>query len=69
VGLVGSVTIILLYALLMFKGFQIAGRARTPFGYYLATGITMLIGTQALINVGVVTGLLPTKGVILPFAL
>lgn len=66
-GLVGSVAIIVLYGLLMFKGFQIASRARTPFGYYLATGITMLIGTQALINVGVVTGLLPTKGVTLPF--
>ncbi|MGQ0556009.1 MAG: putative lipid II flippase FtsW [Nitrospiraceae bacterium] len=66
-GLIGTVGIIFLYALLMFKGFQIAGRARTPFGYYLATGITMLIGTQALINVAVVTGLLPTKGVTLPF--
>lgn len=66
-GLIGSVTIMLLYCLLILKGFQIAERARTPFGRYLAMGITMLIGTQALINAGVVTGLLPTKGLTLPF--
>ncbi len=66
-GLVGTVAIVLLYGLLVFKGIQIAARARSSFGYYLAMGTTMLIGTQALINVGVVTGLLPTKGLTLPF--
>ncbi len=66
-GLVGSVTIVLLFGLFVFKGFQIAGRARNPFGRYLAMGITMLVGMQALVNAGVVTGLLPTKGLTLPF--
>ena len=66
-GLIGSVTIVLLFALFVFKGFQIAGRARNPFGRYLAMGITMLVGMQALVNAGVVTGLLPTKGLTLPF--
>lgn len=65
-GLVGVVTIMLLYGLLVLKGFQIAKRACNPFGRYLAMGIIMLIGTQALINAGVVTGLLPTKGLTLP---
>ena len=66
-GLVGSLTIVLLFGLFVLKGFQIAGRARNPFGRYLALGITMLVGMQALVNAGVVTGLLPTKGLTLPF--
>ncbi len=66
-GLVGSVAIVLLFGLFVLKGFQIAGRARTPFGRHLAMGITMLVGMQALVNAGVVTGLLPTKGLTLPF--
>jgi cell division protein FtsW len=66
-GLVGSLAIVLLFGLFVIKGFQIAGRARYPFGRHLAMGITMLIGMQALVNAGVVTGLLPTKGLTLPF--
>lgn len=66
-GLVGSVAIVLLFGLFVIKGFQVAGRARHPFGRHLAMGITMLVGMQALVNAGVVTGLLPTKGLTLPF--
>ncbi len=66
-GLAGSAAIVLLFGLFVLKGFQIAGRARDPFGRHLAMGITMLVGMQALVNVGVVTGLLPTKGLTLPF--
>jgi len=65
-GLVGTVSIMALFVLLVLKGFQIAGRARDPFGRHLAFGITLLIGFQALINAGVATGLLPTKGLTLP---
>ena len=65
-GLVGASAIMLLYAVLVLKGFQIANRAREPFGRHLALGITLLIGLQALINAGVVTGMLPTKGLTLP---
>ncbi len=65
-GLVGTVSIMALFGLLILKGFQIAGRAREPFGRHLALGITLLIGFQALINAGVATGLLPTKGLTLP---
>jgi cell division protein FtsW len=66
-GLVGTATIILLFALFAVRGFQIAARARMPFGRYLGMGITLLIGIQALVNACVVTGLLPTKGLTLPF--
>lgn len=65
-GLLGTAAIMLLFAVLILKGFQIAGRAQDPFGRHLAYGITLLIGTQALINAGVATGLLPTKGLTLP---
>jgi cell division protein FtsW len=65
-GLVGASAIMVLYAVLVLKGLQIAGRAREPFGRHLAHGITLLIGVQALINAGVVTGMLPTKGLTLP---
>lgn len=66
-GLLGTALIILLFGVFVTKGFQIASRARVPFGRYLGMGITLLIGVQALINAGVVTGLLPTKGLTLPF--
>ncbi|MBI4402232.1 MAG: putative lipid II flippase FtsW [Nitrospirae bacterium] len=65
-GLAGTTAIMVLYAVLVLKGFQIAGRAREPFGRHLALGIALLIGVQVLINAGVVTGLLPTKGLTLP---
>jgi cell division protein FtsW len=66
-GLIGTGAIILLFALLVIRGFQIAARARMPFGRYLGMGITLLIGIQALVNACVVTGLVPTKGLTLPF--
>jgi cell division protein FtsW len=65
-GLIGTFAIMLLFLILVLKGFQVAGRAREPFGRHLALGITLLIGTQVLVNAGVVTGLLPTKGLTLP---
>lgn len=66
-GFVGTAVIIFLFVVFVIRGFQISTRARTPFGRYLGLGITTLIGIQALINACVVTGLLPTKGLTLPF--
>ncbi len=66
-GFVGTAVIIFLFVVFIIRGFQISTRARTPFGRYLGMGITTLIGIQALINACVVTGLLPTKGLTLPF--
>ena len=66
-GLVGTGIIVLLFAAFAIRGFQIAARARMPFGRHLGLGITLLIAIQAFINACVVTGLLPTKGLTLPF--
>jgi cell division protein FtsW len=66
-GLIGALVVILLFAIFVWRGMRAALRAPDLFGTYLAFGLTMLIGLQALINMGVVTGLLPTKGLTLPF--
>jgi cell division protein FtsW len=66
-GFVGSMTIVALFAVLIWRGLRIGLRAPEPFGAYLALGITVLLATQTLVNLGAVTGLLPTKGLPLPF--
>ena len=63
----GALGIVGLFAVLVWRGVRIGLRAPDPFGAYLALGITVLIATQTLINLGAVTGLLPTKGLPLPF--
>ena len=65
-GLVGTLGLLALFAILVCKGFRVAALAPDSFGRYLALGITMLVGIQALINAGVVSGMLPTKGLTLP---
>ena len=66
-GLLGVLSVMLLYMLLAFKGFSIAINTGEQFGSYLAFGITIMITLQVLINICVATGLLPTKGLALPF--
>ena len=66
-GFVGAALIVCLFVVLVWRGLRIGLRAPDPFGSYLALGITVLIATQTLVNLGVVTGLLPTKGLPLPF--
>ncbi len=66
-GFVGAAAIVGLFVVLVWRGLRIGLRAPDPFGAYLALGITVLIATQTLVNLGVVTGLLPTKGLPLPF--
>jgi len=65
-GLLGLGAILALFAFITWRGVRIARGARTPFARYLAFGITFQILFQAMINAGVVTGLLPTKGLTLP---
>jgi cell division protein FtsW len=65
-GLIGTCGLLALFAILVCKGFRVAALAPDLFGRFLALGITMLLGIQALINAGVVSGLLPTKGLTLP---
>lgn len=66
-GLVGVLTVLGLFVWLFIKGFKIAMQTEDSFGYYLALGLTIMIGSQALINFGVSTGVMPTKGLPLPF--
>ena len=66
-GFVGTGLLIGLFAILIVKGFKIAGQAPDAFGRHLAGGVTLLVGIQVLINMSVVSGLLPTKGLTLPF--
>ena len=65
-GLVGVITIIILFGILIMRGLKIALDARDLHGSYLALGISCFLGLQVLINMGVVMGLLPTKGLALP---
>ncbi len=66
-GLVGVGTIIILFALLILRGIKISLDAPDLYSSYLALGISTLFGLQVIINMGVVMGLLPTKGLTLPF--
>ncbi|HEY2996383.1 MAG TPA: putative lipid II flippase FtsW [Methylomirabilota bacterium] len=66
-GFVGGLAIVALFAVLIWRGLRVGLRAPDAFGAYLALGITVLLATQTLVNLGVVTGLLPTKGLPLPF--
>ncbi len=66
-GFLGIVSLLCLYMLFTFSGFAIAFYARNQISCYLAASITFLISLQAFLNLGVVSGLLPSKGVNLPF--
>ena len=66
-GFVGVAAIVLLLAVVIWRGATIAWRAKDDFGRYLAFGLTALVAVQAVINMGVATALLPTKGLTLPF--
>ena len=66
-GLVGVLTVLTVFSLLVWRGLRASARARDPYGCYLAFGITCLFGLQTLVNMCVVLGLLPTKGLPLPF--
>jgi cell division protein FtsW len=66
-GFVGLLFLLGLFAIILWRGFLIARRASDRFGYLLAAGLTVQIGLYVVINVGVVTGLLPVTGLPLPF--
>lgn len=67
VGLVGCLLVVAAFALFMWRGLRASLGAPDLLGVYLAAGITVMIVTQAMLNLGVVLGLLPTKGMPLPF--
>lgn len=67
-GFAGAAALVLLYLLLGYTLFTVAARARDPAGRLLAAGLATLLTFQALLNIAVVLGLLPTTGIPLPFA-
>jgi cell division protein FtsW len=66
-GLVGALAVIVLFAIFLWRGTRAALRTPDNFGRFLAVGITSMITLQAFINISVVLGLMPTKGIPLPF--
>ena len=66
-GFVGCLAIVLLFGVFCYRGIRTALLSRDPFARLLATGITAMVIIQALFNISVVIGMLPTKGIPLPF--
>lgn len=66
-GLIGTGLLVLAFALIVVRAMRAASRAADDYGTYLATGIGTFVGLQAFTNLGVAMGLLPTKGLVLPF--
>jgi cell division protein FtsW len=66
-GLIGCVVVLLLFALLMVRGFRVVLRARDDFGSLLAVGVISWIGYQTVINIGGITRVVPLTGIPLPF--
>lgn len=66
-GFIGAAIILILFALLIWRGFVIAMKAQDKFGCLIAVGLTVQVGLQALLNVAVVTNTIPNTGISLPF--
>ncbi len=66
-GLLGALVVLALFGVIIVRGLRLTSRIEEPFDQYLAFGLTVLLGLQALIHMGVVMGLMPTKGLVLPF--
>ena len=65
-GLVGASAILLCFCVIAWRGLRISARAEDTFGAFVALGLTTMIAAQALVNISVVLGLMPTKGIPLP---
>ena len=66
-GLLGVILVLGIFLWLFIQGVRVSRRTVDPFSYFLTLGLTMMIGVQAMINIAVTTGLMPTKGLPLPF--
>src|SRR3990167_5924339 len=66
-GFIGVLAIICLFLSLIWQGLKIVHATRDVFGFFLGFGITVMFGLQAIINIAVVSGIVPTKGIPLPF--
>jgi cell division protein FtsW len=65
-GLVGATGVVVCFCLIAWRGLRIAARAEDTFGAFVAIGLTTMISVQAFVNMSVVLGLMPTKGIPLP---
>ena len=65
-GLVGAMFVVTLFAIFLWRGMRVSWRTEDVFGRYLAVGITSMVVLQAFINISVVLGMMPTKGIPLP---
>src|SRR5437588_3024557 len=66
-GLIGATAVLLCFCVITWRGLRVALHAPDSFGGFLALGLTMMVAVQAFINISVVLGLMPTKGIPLPF--
>jgi len=66
-GMIGATAVLICFLVIAWRGLRIALRAPDGFGAFLALGLTTMVSVQALVNISVVLGLLPTKGIALPF--
>jgi cell division protein FtsW len=66
-GLIGASLVLLCFCVITWRGLRVAVRAPDTFGAFLALGLTTMVAVQAFINMSVVLGLMPTKGIPLPF--
>jgi cell division protein FtsW len=66
-GLLGALVVLVLFGIIIVRGLRLTSKIEEPFEQNLAFGLTVIVGLQALIHMGVVMGLMPTKGLVLPF--
>ena len=66
-GLIGASAVLVCFGVIVWRGLRISAAAPDAFGSFLALGLTMMVAFQAFVNISVVLGLMPTKGIPLPF--
>ena len=65
-GLIGATAVVICFCVVTWRGLRVALRAPDTFGSFLALGLTTMVAVQAFVNISVVLGLMPTKGIPLP---
>src|SRR4030095_4213617 len=66
-GLIGALLVLAMFGIFLWRGLRASKRAPDLFGFYLALGITVTVCVQAFLNMSVVLGIVPNKGITLPF--
>jgi rod shape determining protein RodA len=66
-GFAGSMTVLLLFGVVLWRAFRIALMSKDPFGTFVAAGVASMIAIQVFVNVGMTIGIMPITGIPLPF--